>query len=399
MIEWLVSQQIVLCTMLGLLVLTEHFLTSRLGTAFTYKLWLLLPLSLLANNLPLNFVSIPANTLSRYIVGVTPSLPSANFNLLMLAWTIGASLIATYIMAHHFAIAGSISKEQATQAPDSTRPDTYYSSKATTPMLFGFFTPKILLPFYFNSAFSNAQQALILEHERVHSKHHDHMWNSLALCFAVIFWFNPLTWIALKSFRSSQELACDHVVLKTKTSNEKLIYAKALLLCAEHNSKAVNLYPTFGEKSTMIKRLNSIKHPTSGSKLLAAGTAAIFALVTANMAFAKAPPQSPEAAQSKINEAHPITYVSPHYPEAAARENTEGFVILKFDITETGTTANISVVDASPAGVFDESAKTALKQWKYKPLIQGGVAGRQTGLLVQLDYKLDSPPLTAGLAQ
>ena len=29
-----------------------------------------------------------------------------------------------------------------------------------------------------------------------------------------------------------------------------------------------------------------------------------------------------------------------------------------------------------------------MKQWQYKPRVQGGKAQRQTGILVQLDFKL-----------
>ena len=50
-----------------------------------------------------------------------------------------------------------------------------------------------------------------------------------------------------------------------------------------------------------------------------------------------------------------------------------------------------------PAGVFDKSAKVALKQWEYKPRIQSGKGVRQTGLLVQLDYQLGASLDTASV--
>ena len=258
-------------------------------------------------------------------------------------------------------------------------------------MLFGFIAPKILLPFSFKSTFSSAQQALVLEHENVHRKHYDHLWNTIALTVAILFWFNPLVWFALKSFRINQELACDNAVLKNKTENEKLTYAKALVQCAEHCSSAITLYPTFGEKRTMIKRLNAIKQPTRNSKVFAAGILSIAALVTINTALAKVPPP-PAKAETKINEAAPVKHVSPTYPTKAAKNNVEGFVVLSFDITETGATDNIKVVKSAPTGVFDKSAQVALDQWVYKPRIQGGKGVRQTGLLVQLDYKLSDTP-------
>jgi len=47
--------------------------------------------------------------------------------------------------------------------------------------------------------------------------------------------------------------------------------------------------------------------------------------------------------------------------------------------------------------VFDKSAIVALKQWEYKPRIQGGKGMRQTGLLVQLDYQLGAALDTASV--
>ena len=88
--------------------------------------------------------------------------------------------------------------------------------------------------------------------------------------------------------------------------------------------------------------------------------------------------------------ASPIKRVPPAYPEKAAQDNVEGFVVLSFDITETGATDNVTVVKSKPAGVFDKSAKVALEQWEYKPRIQGGKGVKQTGLLVQLDFQLSA---------
>jgi TonB family protein len=331
-------------------------------------------------------VSIPTNSFARYVVGVKPTADTIAIETWFILWAVGASIITAYVLVHHFATWTSIGKRRAIHT------NAYYSSKAATPMLFGFIAPKVLIPFSFKSTFSQQQQALVLEHEAVHRKHCDHLWNTLALAIAILFWFNPLVWLALKSFRINQELACDHAVLKNKTEKEKLTYAKALVQCAEHCSRTITLYPTFGEKTTMIKRLNAIKQPMRSNKVLAASVLSVAALLTINTALANVPPPPPKAEanmdKSKVNEASPVKRVPPIYPEKAEQNELEGFVVLSFDITETGSTDNVKVVKSQPAGVFDKSAKVALKQWEYKPRIQGGKGVRQTGLLVQLDYQL-----------
>lgn len=394
MIDWLIAQQGVLSLALGLLIICEHFFTNKIGVSLSYKLWALVPACLIVNNLPMSLVSIPSNTFTRYVVGVKPTLGADNFATWFTLWAIGVTIITTYVLVHHIATWTSISKRHALHT------NAYYSSKAPMPMLFGFIKPKVLIPFSFKSTFSVKQQALVLEHENVHRKHYDHLWNTLALILAILFWFNPLVWLALKSFRINQELACDNAVLKHKTDKEKLTYAKALVQCAEHCSNALHrtmgLYPTFGEKRTMIKRLNAIKQPIQSSKVLAAGMLSIAALLTVNTALANSPVPSAKA-ENNINMASPVKRVPPAYPEKAAQNNVEGLVVLSFDITETGATDNINVVKSKPAGVFDESAKVALKQWEYKPRIQGGKGVRQTGLLVQLDYQLSASLDTASI--
>ena len=394
MIDWLIAQQGVLSLALGLLIICEHFFTNKIGVSLSYKLWALVPACLIVINLPMSLVSIPSNTFTRYVVGVKPTLGTDHFATWLTLWAIGVTIITTYVLVHHFATWTSISKRHALHT------NAYYSSKAPMPMLFGFIKPKVLIPFSFKSTFSVKQQALVLEHENVHRKHCDHLWNTLALIIAILFWFNPLVWLALKSFRINQELACDNAVLKDKTDKEKLTYAKALVQCAEHCSNAlhrtVGLYPTYGEKRTMIKRLNAIKQPIQSSKVLAAGMLSIAALLTINTALANSPVPSAKA-EDKINMASPIKRVPPAYPEKAAQDNVEGFVVLSFDITETGATDNVTVVKSKPAGVFDKSAKVALEQWEYKPRIQGGKGVKQTGLLVQLDYQLSASLDTASI--
>ncbi|GMM73728.1 TonB family protein [Alteromonas gracilis] len=394
MIDWLIAQQGVLSLALGLLIICEHFFTNKIGVSLSYKLWALVPACLIVNNLPMSLVSIPSNTFTRYVVGVKPTLGTDHFATWLTLWAIGVTIITTYVLVHHFATWTSISKRHALHT------NAYYSSKAPMPMLFGFIKPKVLIPFSFKSTFSVKQQALVLEHENVHRKHYDHLWNTLALILAILFWFNPLVWLALKSFRINQELACDNAVLKDKTDKEKLTYAKALVQCAEHCSNAlhrnIGLYPTFGEKRTMIKRLNAIKQPIQSSKVLAAGMLSIAALLTINTALANSPVPSAKA-EDKINMASPIKRVPPAYPEKAAQDNVEGFVVLSFDITETGATDNVTVVKSKPTGVFDKSAKVALEQWEYKPRIQGGKGVKQTGLLVQLDYQLSANLDTASI--
>ena len=94
-------------------------------------------------------------------------------------------------------------------------------------------------------------------------------------------------------------------------------------------------------------------------------------------------------AGSQDKEAIPSFRVDPIYPRGAAMQGVEGFVILKFDISETGSTTNISVLQSRPPQIFNSSAIQALRKWKYKPKINEGKPVVQKNLKVRLDFKLE----------
>ena len=70
----------------------------------------------------------------------------------------------------------------------------------------------------------------------------------------------------------------------------------------------------------------------------------------------------------------PLVRVKPKYPARAASRHIEGWVKIEFNVSAAGTVSNARVIGASPPGIFDEAALAAIKQWKFKPKIEGGAA-------------------------
>lgn len=68
----------------------------------------------------------------------------------------------------------------------------------------------------------------------------------------------------------------------------------------------------------------------------------------------------------------PVVRVQPIYPQHARRRGIEGWVVVQFDVDESGKVVNVKVLDAKPKGVFDSAAKQTIRRWKYKPKIAGG---------------------------
>jgi protein TonB len=88
-------------------------------------------------------------------------------------------------------------------------------------------------------------------------------------------------------------------------------------------------------------------------------------------------------------DATPIVRIPPDYPPQASRDGKEGWVRLSFTINEVGGVEDVKVIDAEPKRIFDRNARRALRKWKYRPKVVDGVAQKQFGLEVQLDFKLD----------
>lgn len=75
----------------------------------------------------------------------------------------------------------------------------------------------------------------------------------------------------------------------------------------------------------------------------------------------------------QFNEVMVVSKVPPRYPIRAARQKIEGWVKLKFTISETGTVNEVNVVDAKPSRIFNKAAKSAILKWRFKPKRVGGV--------------------------
>lgn len=86
--------------------------------------------------------------------------------------------------------------------------------------------------------------------------------------------------------------------------------------------------------------------------------------------------------------AMPVVRIPPQYPERALRRNIEGWVLLEFTITATGSVEDIRVIDAEPPNVFDRESRRALQGWKYQPKMVNGQPVPQTGMRDMIVFKI-----------
>jgi len=62
----------------------------------------------------------------------------------------------------------------------------------------------------------------------------------------------------------------------------------------------------------------------------------------------------------------------PVYPQAAKRQNIEGEVLLKVEVSAEGNAGNVSIAKSSGSNLLDSAAVSAVKKWKFIPAKQGG---------------------------
>ena len=85
----------------------------------------------------------------------------------------------------------------------------------------------------------------------------------------------------------------------------------------------------------------------------------------------------------------PIVKVAPVYPARAASRGLEGYVIVEFTVTRTGTVRDVSVVE-STSSLFDRAAMDAAAKFKYKPRVIDGEPVEVPGVRNKITFVLEN---------
>ena len=384
LLELLLPLSLVLLT---LLVLRPYLLT-RLGSRTLYALWCLVPLLLLCFVLPLQLSSNTSLAVMQvYQVGLQQvEQQFSRGSLILWLWLAGVVLFAAIVLCGQLQLdkekAAAKSVDLGSASLQSDLP-CLISHKEQGPYISGVLQPEIMLPADFFQRFSPAQQQLILQHELTHWRRGDLFCNLLALGLLMLFWFNPLCWLAYRAYRQDQELACDALVLAGAATADKIAYGKALLSNSESTPVSwQGLTTHYGDIKQMKQRLLQLQTQQGFSKTT---LVAAVALVLAAGLWLQQPAQAAGATKTK-NEPAPVMRVEPKYPIQAAEQKIEGYVHAKFDVSAEGKVSNVRIVRSVPAATFDKASITALEQWQYTATGQD-----HKDMLVQLDYALDLP--------
>ena len=138
----------------------------------------------------------------------------------------------------------------------------FLSDKVDSPAVYGIFRPKIIIP----ESYNEKELEYIIKHEKTHIRRLDNLWRIAGFLTACIHWFNPLSWIFLKSFLTDLELACDEMAVSGYDAQERKEYARTLLTCSQSKSLLVSAFG--GAKvRTRIENVLSYKRMTAFSAI------------------------------------------------------------------------------------------------------------------------------------
>lgn len=131
----------------------------------------------------------------------------------------------------------------------------------SSPIMTGFFKPRILLP---TEIYSSGELALIFRHELTHYKRKDLWCKALVLIATIIHWFNPAVYLTARDTNLQCELSCDEAVMQGADDHIRQQYTKTIINTVRQQNKlrpALSTNFQNGRKGVE-KRISSILNPT-----------------------------------------------------------------------------------------------------------------------------------------
>ena len=85
----------------------------------------------------------------------------------------------------------------------------------------------------------------------------------------------------------------------------------------------------------------------------------------------------------------PIVRVAPIYPRRALTRGIEGYVLVEFVVTETGSVRDPVVLVSDPPGFFERAAVGAVLKYKYKPKVEDGRSVAVSGVRTRIVFEME----------
>lgn len=113
--------------------------------------------------------------------------------------------------------------------------------------------------------------------------------------------------------------------------------------------------------------------------------------VRPDTAAAPAPPSTPRQGQDADSPPTKVFSPAPVYPAAALRDGITGRVVLRVRVAADGGVTAASVLRSSGREILDDAALAAVRQWRFQPARQLGLAIEKE-IAVPIVFRIDRSP-------
>lgn len=394
---------------IGLVWLTDIFL--KLPVRYRYTLWLLVLLKLffppvlkvpgaVEQAIPSAIPLLQGVAVSPVSGPVQSELPGEVLALLI--WGTGTVLLLALISVKTIRLWLHLRDAKPIELPAQFETETdisfWESDGISSPILFGLFRPRLYLPTCWSS-FEERHLKSIIVHEATHHQSRDTLVLFAQYIGLILFWFNPLVWLAHFRLNQIREMRCDEIAVE-RTGLSPTEYSRLLIRIVEQYQKswgALVLSRSFSEhKKSLFGRINHILNPREvdmKKRWMYYAAPVVMALLILPLSWqcsASKSPLAPDIAQDtsqKSNVPEGTEFVrydsapSPiggfkaiqealQYPTEAKDKGISGRAILQVLVSETGEVGEVKVMKSAGDRSLDLAAVAAVKKVPWEPAKQ-----------------------------
>lgn len=106
-----------------------------------------------------------------------------------------------------------------------------------SPLTFGLFKTYVVLPEGYEEWLSIDDIKYIFLHELNHYRYKDTLSNYMVVIYQILYWFNPLVWVAFREMRLDREIACDIAVLNSLDKDCYAEYGNTIINFVDRSSR------------------------------------------------------------------------------------------------------------------------------------------------------------------
>jgi len=162
--------------------------------------------------------------------------PLTAAQILKIVWFSGSALLGLWLFGTWLTFTIRLRKSRKFLGKRG-RTNIYVSKRIKSPCLAGLI-PAVYLT---EDVLRNDTTELIVRHELTHLHHLDFLWSLCRTIAVIVYWWNPLIWLAAICSKRDAELACDEAVAAGLVPEQRIAYARVILAQAPRKKAALSL--------------------------------------------------------------------------------------------------------------------------------------------------------------